>query len=154
MPPRKNKPPVRLNAKPTRPHTTKKGARGYDRKTEGPRLRQAIDEESPRAGARIALDTSERLALRHFVRLFDESRTDERQVLELGGLSRSEDGHILVPVMLPESHPDLGLAMLMERKSEQVYKQTACRFQLTQRPAKDPSGKALVWRNGEWRTLP
>ncbi|HET9961175.1 MAG TPA: hypothetical protein VFQ34_02460, partial [Nitrospiraceae bacterium] len=127
---------------------------GYARKAEAPRVRTELDEELQAAIVRADLDESERLALRHFVRLFDESRTDERQVLELGGLSRSEDGHILVPVMLPGAHPDLGLAMLMERKSEQVYKQTGCRFQLMQRPAKDPSGQALVWRDGEWRTLP
>jgi len=29
---RKIKPPIRLNARPTRPHSTKKGVRGYNRR--------------------------------------------------------------------------------------------------------------------------
>jgi hypothetical protein len=39
---RKLKPRIRLNAKPTRPHSTKKGVRGYDRRRAKAQLRAEL----------------------------------------------------------------------------------------------------------------
>ncbi len=36
------KPPVRLNAKPTKPHSTKKGVRGYNRRRANAQFRAEI----------------------------------------------------------------------------------------------------------------
>ncbi len=116
-------------------------------------LREEFASESDSIGG-TKLDDSERLALRHFAQLFKEARTDGRQELDLRRLSRSAEGHILVPVTLPGRDPDFSLAMLMEHKAEQVYKQTGCRFLLVQRPTKHPSRHALVWTDGAWRVVP
>jgi hypothetical protein len=40
---RRVKMPIRLDAKPTKPHSTKKGARGYRRIAEKARLRREVD---------------------------------------------------------------------------------------------------------------
>lgn len=43
--PRRKKMPVRLDAKPTKPHSTRKGARGYSRKKSKAQLRQELERE-------------------------------------------------------------------------------------------------------------
>jgi hypothetical protein len=71
----------------------------------------------------------------------------------LGELYRGEDGQILVPVAVPGANPDMSLAMLMERKSDQVYKQTGCRFQFVQRPAEASPRQTFIWMDGGWRAI-
>jgi len=44
-PPRRKKMPVRLDAKPTKPHSTPKGERGYSRKKSKVQLRHELERE-------------------------------------------------------------------------------------------------------------
>jgi hypothetical protein len=43
-PPRRKKMPVRLDAKPTKPHSTPKGERGYSRKKSKAQLRKELEQ--------------------------------------------------------------------------------------------------------------
>jgi hypothetical protein len=49
---------------------------------------------------------------------------------------------------------DVHLAMLMEHKAEQLYKQSGCRFVLLQQLETDPKRRSFVWGDGIWQTVP
>lgn len=101
----------------------------------------------------IELDDTERWALHELLHLMEEEsfspnpRVDENQV------HRTPEGQIVVPIQLEGDHPSAHLGMLMTHKAEQISKQTACRFLLTQRPLKDPEGRIYVWTEHGWHVL-
>lgn len=101
----------------------------------------------------IELDETERWALNELLHLMEEEsfrpkpRVDENQV------HRTPEGQIVVPMLLDAEHPSAHLGMLMTHKAEQISKQTACRFLLTQRPLKDPEGGTYVWTEQGWHSL-
>jgi hypothetical protein len=50
--------------------------------------------------------------------------------------------------------PDAHLAMLMEHKAEQLYKQSGSRFVLVQHLETDADWRSYVWADGLWQTVP
>lgn len=99
------------------------------------------------------LDEDERSALGRFLRFLEDEPFDPRPKAEEAHILRGPDGQIIVPVTLRAGEPSLSLALLMAQKSAHLYKQTGCRFVLTQRLDKDPTGPMYVWAEGAWRSL-
>ncbi len=99
------------------------------------------------------LDEQERLALDHFLQLLEEERCEPRPNVDRRGVLRGPEGQIIVPVSIGAEKPDLHLALLMEHKAEQIYKQTGCRFVLAQRPEQDSHRRTFIWSEARWRTF-
>ncbi len=100
------------------------------------------------------LDDQERQAFGLYVRFLAEAGLEHPEEVDVRRVFKGLDGQIFVPVTLSAAEPNLQLAMLMAHKSEQVYKQTGCRFVLVQQPQADSTQRRYVWGDGTWRALP
>ena len=99
------------------------------------------------------LDEHERRALSQFLRLLEEESFDPSPQVEETRILRGPEGQIVVPVVLDADERSLSLALLTAHKSEQVYKQTGCRFVLAQRLRKEPEGEYYIWAGDGWQPL-
>lgn len=103
---------------------------------------------------RAELDAHELASLQRFmVAIHDEPHPSNPKV-QVGQVFRGLEGQIFVPVTVSGKDPDAHLAMLMEHKAEQLYKQSGCRFVLLQRLETDLQRQSYVWAEGTWRTVP
>lgn len=100
-----------------------------------------------------ALDEHERRALTLFLHLLEEGAADLQPQADAARAFRGPDGHIVVPVRVSGREPNMGLALLMAQKAEQVCKQTGSRFLLAQRPMQDLSNRLYVWTGEAWRAM-
>jgi hypothetical protein len=103
---------------------------------------------------RAELDHHELAALQRFVMAVNEEPHLSNPRVEVGQVSRGSEGQVFVPVMVSGKSLDVHLAMLMEHKAEQLYKQSGCRFVLVQQLETDPERRSFVWGDGIWQTVP
>ena len=103
---------------------------------------------------RAELDAHELASLQRFMVAIHEEPHPSNPKVEVTRVFRGLEGQIFVPVMVSGKGPDAHLAMLMEHKAEQLYKQNGCRFVLLQRLETDPQRQGYVWGQGAWRTVP
>ena len=90
------------------------------------------------SGQLLQLDEAEQGVVNEFMSLLEEQTFSlEIQVLS-NRIHRTVEGIIVVPVSIKEVVPSLSLALLMDDKAEQLYKQTSCRVRLAQCPTDDP----------------
>ena len=101
---------------------------------------------------RTELDAHEQASLQRFVARIQEEASPSVQEVDVTRLSRGTEGQIFVPVVIAAATPNAHLAMLMEHKAEQLYKQSGCRFVLVQQLAMDPERHTYVWAEGAWKT--
>ena len=103
---------------------------------------------------RAELDQHELAVLqRYMVALHEEPHVSNPRV-DVTQVFRGVEGQIFVPVTVSGATPDAHLAMLMEHKAEQLYKQSGSRFVLLQRLEADPQRQNYVWAEGSWQTVP
>ena len=116
-----------------------------------------IQEELPpmsvKTGGKAALDAREEQALGRFLAMLQDERFGLEPKPDRSRITRGPDGQIIVPVLVGAAAPSLSMSLLMGQKAEHLYKQTACRFVLAQRPEKDPKGLTYVWDGKDWRSL-
>ncbi len=109
---------------------------------------------SERSRLRSELDDHEKEALQHFLESIREMPPEMQPQVVEERMSRGMDGGIIVFLTVQGAEPNLSLALLAERKAEQSYKQTGCRFQLAQRAVGDPTALFYVWSGGAWKPVP
>jgi hypothetical protein len=100
------------------------------------------------------LDSHERASLQRFIAVIREASLPADPEIDMSHIFRGLEGQIFVPVTVSGKNPDAHLAMLMEHKAEQLYKQSGCRFVLVQRLESDPERQSYVWAEGTWRPVP
>jgi hypothetical protein len=100
------------------------------------------------------LDDAETAAVKEFLTILDEQRYEPKPLLLPKRIHRTVEGQIVVPVLIEGRTPSLSLALLMRHKSDQLYKQTACRVVLAQCPAEDPEKPLYLWEGRHWQALP
>ncbi len=103
---------------------------------------------------RAELDQHELAALQRFMVAIHEEPHPSNPKIDMSQVFRGLEGQIFVPVTVSGETPDAHLAMLMAHKAEQLYKQSGCRFVLTQRLEGDPQQHSYVWAENAWRTVP
>lgn len=103
---------------------------------------------------RAELDSQELAALQRFILAVHAERHASNPKADVSRVFRGVAGQICVPVTVTGTHPDIHLAMLMEHKAEQLYKQSGCRFVLVQQLETDPERRNYVWGAGEWQSVP
>lgn len=103
---------------------------------------------------RAELDAHELASLQRFMVAIHEEPHPSNPKVEVTRVFRGLEGQIFVPVMVSGKGPDAHLAMLMEHKAEQLYKQSGCRFVLLQRLEADSQRRSYVWTEGAWQTVP
>ena len=104
--------------------------------------------------SKAELDAHELASLQRFMVAIHEESQPADPRLDVNQVFRGLEGQIFVPVTVSGEQPDTHLAMLMEHKAEQLYKQSGCRFVLVQRLESDPRRHSYVWVEGGWRTVP
>jgi len=102
----------------------------------------------------VKLDDAEKTAVRGFLAILDEQRFEPKPLFLSNRIHRMVEGQIVVPVSVKGMVPSLSLALLMGHKSEQLYKQTACRVVLAQCPLEDPEKAMFLWGGRDWQALP
>ena len=108
----------------------------------------------PNQRLRAELDAHELAALQRFMVAIHEEPHPSNPKIDLSQVFRGLEGQIFVPVTVSGATPDAHLAMLIEHKAEQLYKQSGCRFVLVQRLGTDPQRQKYVWAEGSWQTVP
>ena len=103
---------------------------------------------------RAELDAHELASLQRFVVALHEEAHPSKPRVDMTRVFRGTEGQIFVPVTVSGPSPDAHLAMLMEHKAEQLYKQSGCRFILLQRLEADPQRHHYIWAEGSWQTVP
>ena len=103
---------------------------------------------------RAELDQHELVALQRFMVAIQEEPYESKPLVDVTQVFRGSEGEIFVPVTMSGTSPDPHLAMLMSHKSEQLYKQSGCRFVLLQRIDGDPQRQSYVWDGAAWKTVP
>jgi hypothetical protein len=103
---------------------------------------------------RAELDEREMAALQRFIVALQQEPHPSGPRVEIDRIFRGPEGQVFVPVEITGAQPDVHLAMLIEHKAEQLYKQTGSRFVLLQRLAHDPERRSYLWADGAWRTVP
>jgi hypothetical protein len=103
---------------------------------------------------RAELDAHELASLQRFMVALHEEVRESNPRVEMTRIFRGTDGQIFVPVAVSGTTPDAHLAMLMEHKAEQLYKQSGCRFVLLQQLEADPQLHHYFWSEGSWQTVP
>ena len=101
----------------------------------------------------LPLDQHEERALAEFLRFVEDAGLAAKTVVEERHVFRGSDGRIIVPVGVDAEHPSLSLALFMEHKASQLYKQTGCRFALAQRPSRTPEKALYLWSGEDWQQL-
>ena len=102
----------------------------------------------------VELDVHELASLQRFILAIQEESHPSNPRIDPSHVFRGLEGQLFVPVTISGEQPDVHLAMLMDRKGEQLYKQSGCRFALVQRLEGDPERRSYVWAEGTWRTVP
>jgi hypothetical protein len=103
---------------------------------------------------RAELDERELAALQRFIVALQEEPHPSNPRIEMDRIFRGLEGQVFVPVEVSSGQPDAHLAMLMEHKGEQLYKQSGCRFILVQHLETDAERRSYVWGDGVWKTVP
>jgi hypothetical protein len=103
---------------------------------------------------RAELDAHELASLQRFVVALHEEAHPSNPRVDMTRVFRGTEGQIFVPVTVSGPSPDAHLAMLMEHKAEQLYKQSGCRFILLQRLEADSQRHHYIWAEGSWQTVP
>lgn len=98
------------------------------------------------------LDGHELACLQRFVVTIQEEAGPSVHKVEVTRIFRGAEGQIFVTVVTSAGTPDAHLAMLMEHKADQLYKQSGCRFVLLQQLETDPQRHNYVWVEGTWKT--
>ena len=101
----------------------------------------------------INLDEQEEFALKEFLKTLEEQRFEQKPKVNPESISRGSEGQIIVPVILQGTSPSWSLALLMRRKADHIYKQTACRLIFAQSPEKDPTNQKYVWIENSWKPI-
>lgn len=118
---------------------------------------RGVQEEIPpmpiKTDGSIALDAREEQAFARFITMLQDERFGLGPEPDRSRITRGPEGQIIVPVLVGGATPSLSMSLLMGQKAEHLYKQTACRFVLAQRPEKDPKGRTYVWDGKDWRSL-
>ena len=84
----------------------------------------------------------------------EEAGLAAKTVAEERHVFRGSDGQIIVPVDVDAEQPSLSLALFIEHKGSQLYKQTRCGCVLAQRPMKSPGRRLYHWsRRRDWQLL-
>ena len=104
-------------------------------------------------GHLLQLDEVEKGVVQDFLSLLDEQKFPTKILVLSNRIHRTVEGIIVVPVSLNGVLPSLSLALLMDHKSDQLYKQTSCRVRLAQCPTDDPKKGMYVWGDSDWQTL-
>lgn len=102
----------------------------------------------------IELDELEQSALEEFLHILEVQHFEPKPTVLTGRIHRASDDQSIVPISVTGESPSHHIALLMDHKAQQIYKQTACRFVLGQCPEKDPNPKIYVWTENQWSTLP
>ncbi len=113
---------------------------------------EGLMSEDPRL--RVELDPPELAALQRYIVMLHQEAHPSRPKVDMTRIFRGSEGQIFVPVTVSGAQPDHHLAMLMEHKAEQLYKQSGCRFVLLQQLETDPQGRSYVWAEGMWKETP
>lgn len=100
------------------------------------------------------LDDAENAAVHEFLTILDEQRYEPKPLPLPKRIHRTVEGQIVVPVSVEGVTPSLSLALLMKQKSDQLYKQTACRVVLAQCPVEDPEKALYMWEGRHWQAIP
>ena len=103
---------------------------------------------------RAELDEHELAALQRFVAALDEEPHLSKPRVQMDRIFRGLAGQLFVPVAISGGSPDAHLALMMEHKAEQLYKQSGCRFVLVQHLEADPERQSYVWGDEGWQTVP
>ena len=103
---------------------------------------------------RAELDEHEMAALQRFIVALQQEPHPSTPQVEMDRIFRGPEGQVFVPVEISGAQPDVHLAMLMEHKADQLYKQSGSRFVLLQRLGRDSNRRSYVWANGAWQTVP
>jgi hypothetical protein len=103
---------------------------------------------------RAELDQHELAALQRFIVALQEEPHPSDPHVTMDRIFRGLEGQVFVPVEVSGAQPDAHLAMLMEHKTEQLYKQSGCRFVLVQHLATDADRRSYMWADGAWQTVP
>ena len=102
----------------------------------------------------LDLDEAEKGAVKEFVKIIEAQRFSSPLIVLNGRMRRMMDGTLIVPISLAGKTPSLSLALLMNHKTDQVYKQTSCRVRLAQCPLADPKKGMYLWGGSDWEALP
>lgn len=100
------------------------------------------------------LDQAEQSAIEELEKVIHEQRDEYQSTPLHHRIHRRLDGQIVVPISIHASFPSLSFALLMERKAEQIAKQTGCRLLIAQCLEADPKQTLYVWNGQEWTHLP
>jgi hypothetical protein len=100
------------------------------------------------------LDAHELASLQRFIAAIREESQPGNPTIDVCHIFRGLEGQIYVPVTVSGKNPHVHVAMLMEHKAEQLYKQSGCRFVVAHRLQDDPQRQSYVWAEGAWRTVP
>lgn len=100
------------------------------------------------------LDDAEIAAVNEFLTILDEQRFESKPLPLPKRIHRTVEGQIVIPVSVDGLAPSLSLALLMKQKSDQLYKQTACRVVLAQCPLEDPDKALYMWEERYWQAIP
>ncbi len=99
------------------------------------------------------LDEAEKGALKEFVEIIACTEFSSQLVVLVGRIRRMADGTLIVPISLSGGTPSLSLALLMNHKTNQLYKQTSCRVRLAQCPDSDKKKGTYLWGGSDWEIL-
>lgn len=101
----------------------------------------------------MKLDEVEKGAVTEFVNVIDAQGFSPPPLVLADRIHRTREGHIIVPVSVKGRHPSHSLALLMNHKTDQLYKQTFCRVRLAQCPLEDPHKGMYLWAGEDWQML-
>lgn len=99
------------------------------------------------------LDEAEKAAVKEFVKIIEGQSFSPPLIVLAERMRRMGDGSLVVPISLSGRVPSLSLALLMDHKTEQLYKQTACRVRVAQCPVADKRNGMYLWGGSDWKVL-
>ena len=99
------------------------------------------------------LDEAEKAAVKEFVEIIEGQSFSPPLIVLAERMRRMADGTLVVPISLSGTIPSLSLALLMDHKTEQLYKQTSCRVRVAQCPVADKKKGMYLWGGSDWEVL-
>ena len=102
----------------------------------------------------LVLDEAEKGTVKEFVKIIAGTGFSLQLVVLIGQIRRMPDGTLVVPVSLSGATQSLSLALFMNHKTDQLYKQTSCRVRLAQCPVGDTKKGMYLWGGSDWEALP
>ena len=99
------------------------------------------------------LDEAELVVLKEFVDIIERQSFSPPLIVLTERIRRMVEGTLVVPISVSGTTPSLSLALLMDHKTEQLYKQTACRVRVAQCPVADKQKGMYLWGGSNWTVL-